>query len=68
MISAGDAEGEDHMWERLEQREIARRELVPGPGERPRPDLPPGSDLIPKIKHIVVLMMETTRTTTTWAR
>ena len=46
------------MWERLEQREIARRELVPGPGERPRPDLPPGSDLIPKIKHIVVLMME----------
>jgi phospholipase C len=46
------------MWERLEQREIARRDLVPGPGERPRPDLPPGSDLIPKIKHIVVLMME----------
>ena len=46
------------MWERLEQREIARRELVPGPGERPRPDLPAGSDLIPKIKHIVVLMME----------
>ena len=46
------------MWERLEQREIARRELVPGPGERPRPDLPAASDLIPKIKHIVVLMME----------
>ena len=46
------------MWERLEQREIARRGLVPGPGERPRPDLPPGSDLIPEIKHIVVLMME----------
>ena len=46
------------MWEQLEKREIARRALVPGPGERPRPDLPAGSDLIPKIKHIVVLMME----------
>ena len=46
------------MWERLEQREIASRGLVPGPGERPRPDLPAGSDLIPQIKHIVVLMME----------
>jgi phospholipase C len=46
------------MWERLEQREIASHSLVPGPGDRPRPDLPPGSDLIPKIKHIVVLMME----------
>src|SRR5215471_18039126 len=58
MISPGRREGEGHMWERLEQREIARRDLVAGPGERPRPDLPPGSDLIPKIKHIVVLMME----------
>jgi phospholipase C len=46
------------MWERLEKREIARHDLRPGPGERPRPDLPAGSDLIPKIKHIVVLMME----------
>ena len=46
------------MLERLEKREIARRGLVPGPGERPRPDLPAGSDLIPKIGHIVVLMME----------
>jgi len=25
---------------------------------RPRPDLPPGEDLLPQIKHIVVLMME----------
>ena len=25
---------------------------------RPRPDLPPGTDLLPQIKHIVVLMME----------
>ena len=30
----------------------------PGRGERPRPDLPAGADLIPQIKHIVVLMME----------
>src|SRR5579875_222345 len=46
------------MWERLEQREIARRGLRAGPAERPRPDLAAGSDLLPKIKHIVVLMME----------
>jgi phospholipase C len=46
------------MWERLEKREIARHDLRPGPGDRSRPDLPAGSDLIPKIKHIVVLMME----------
>jgi len=46
------------MWERLERREIKRRNLVPGPGDRPRPDLPEGTDLIPKIEHIVVLMQE----------
>jgi len=46
------------MWERLELREIQRRDLVAGPGERPRPDLPAGTDLIPQIKHIVILMME----------
>jgi phospholipase C len=46
------------MWERLEQRRIARRRLRPGPAERPRPDLPTGSDLIPQIKHIVILMMQ----------
>lgn len=46
------------MWERLEQREIERHGLRPGPGQRPRPELPPGADLIPKIRHIVVLMME----------
>jgi len=46
------------MWERLERRGIERRGLVHGPGERPRPDLPAGSDLLPQIKHIVVLMME----------
>ena len=46
------------MWERLEKREIARRGLQPGPGERPRADLAHGTDLVPQIKHIVVLMME----------
>jgi phospholipase C len=46
------------MWERAEKRGIERRGLVRGPGDRPRPDLPPGTDLLPEIKHIVVLMME----------
>ena len=46
------------MWERVEKRGIERRGLVQGPGDRPRPDLPPGTDLLPAIKHIVVLMME----------
>ena len=46
------------MWERVEKRGIERRGLVQGPGERPRPDLPAGTDLLPAIKHIVVLMME----------
>jgi phospholipase C len=48
------------MWERLERREINR--LRPSPagtaGDRPRPDLPAGTDLLPQIQHIVVLMME----------
>ena len=58
------------MWERLEKREIRRRRArsariaarrgiaVPGAGDRPRPDLPEGTDLLPRIRHIVVLMME----------
>jgi phospholipase C len=46
------------MWDRLEQREISGHALQPGPAERPRPDQPAGADLIPQIKHIVVLMME----------
>jgi phospholipase C len=46
------------MWEQLEQRQITRRKLQPGPATRPRPDLDAKSDLIPQIKHIVVLMME----------
>ena len=46
------------MWDRLEQREISGHALQPGPAERPRPDQPACADLIPQIKHIVVLMME----------
>jgi len=46
------------MWERVEKRGIERRGLVAGPGDRPRPDLPAGTDLLPAIKQIVVLMME----------
>ncbi len=36
-------------------------EVVPGlrePGSLPHPDLPSGTDTIPQVKHIVVLMME----------
>ena len=39
-------------------RGIERRGLAHGPADRPRADLPAGADLIPAIKHIVVLMME----------
>src|SRR5262252_7513676 len=28
------------------------------PGSRPRPDLPEGTDTLPQIEHIIVLMME----------
>jgi phospholipase C len=51
-------------WAALEQREIGRRAQRAGPGtaaepgSRPRPDLKAGTDLLPQIKHIVVLMME----------
>jgi phospholipase C len=47
--------------ERLERLELKRRSrgtvsLVPG--QRPEPSLPAGTDRLPQIKHIVVLMME----------
>jgi phospholipase C len=45
------------VWDRIEAREIKRRAPRPA-GERPRPDLPPGTDLLPLIRHIVVLMQE----------
>jgi phospholipase C len=48
------------MWERLERREIDRLRppRAAAAGDRPRPDLPAGTDLLPQIRHIVVLMME----------
>ena len=49
------------MWNRLEQREVrraSRRIGDAGPGQLPAPGLPAGTDLLPQIKHIVVLMME----------
>ncbi len=49
------------MWQRLERQEMKRRaRRMPGlrPGERPVASLPAGADLLPQIKHIVVLMME----------
>jgi phospholipase C len=49
------------VWERLEQRELRRRGRSAArmaPGQRPEPSLPAGTDLLPPIKHIVVLMME----------
>ena len=47
--------------ERLEQRELRRRGRARAggrPGQRPDPSRPAGTDLLPQIKHIVVLMME----------
>jgi hypothetical protein len=56
------------MWERLEGREIRRRRarsartaarrgiIAPEAGDRPRPDLPEGTDLLPEIRHIVIFM------------
>jgi phospholipase C len=36
----------------------SRKMALPQPGDRPDPSRPAGTDLIPQIKHIVVLMME----------
>ena len=49
------------MWDLLERREIkrlARYRSAMEQGPRPRPSLSAGTDLLPQIKHIVVLMME----------
>jgi phospholipase C len=48
------------MWHHVERHELKRlsrrRDTEPGP--RPQPGRPPGTDLLPEIAHIVVLMME----------
>ena len=49
------------MWERLEQVAVKRRARRVGgqaTGPLPQPSLPAGTDLLPQIRHIVVLMME----------
>src|ERR1700753_2526836 len=49
------------MWEQLERAELryrGRRGRGQAAGPRPEPSRPAGTDLLPEIKHIVVLMME----------
>jgi phospholipase C len=49
------------VWELLERYEVkrlARRRAAAKPGPLPRPGLAAGTDLLPQIRHIVVLMME----------
>src|SRR5215468_5640172 len=49
------------VWERLERYEmkyLARRGGTTEPGQPPFPSQPVGTDLLPQIEHIVVLMME----------
>src|SRR5260370_38288245 len=49
------------VWELLERREIKRRARLRAAQEQgplPRPGRPAGLDLLPQIKHVVVLMME----------
>ena len=49
------------MWNQLEQRElkrVSRRISGYSDGQLPAPGQPAGTDLLPQIKHIVVLMME----------
>jgi phospholipase C len=47
-----------HHVERHELRRLSRRSGNADSGPRPRPDLAPGTDLLPQIEHIVILMME----------
>jgi phospholipase C len=47
--------------ERIERQKLRRRERrarLARPGDRPDPSLPVGTDLLPQVKHIVVVMME----------
>jgi phospholipase C len=50
--------GVPEQLERWELRYRDRTRSAPLPGERPQRSLPAGTDLLPQIKHIVVLMME----------
>jgi phospholipase C len=49
------------LWEGVERQTLnlrSRRMVLSQPGQRPDPSRPAGTDLLPQIKHIVVLMME----------
>jgi phospholipase C len=49
------------MWDRLERLEVkimTRRSGTQRAAALPQPSAPPGTDLLPQVKHIVVLMME----------
>jgi phospholipase C len=47
------------MWDAADRQRVGRRSRRQiQPGQRPDPSRPPGTDLMPEIKHIVVLMME----------
>jgi phospholipase C len=49
------------VWEGVEREQLRRRRHSMDraqPGQRPDPSQPPGTDRLPQIKHIVVLMME----------
>src|SRR3984885_939339 len=48
-------------WERIERRKLRQRERwtrPARPGDRPDPSRPVGTDMLPQIKHIIVLMMD----------
>ena len=45
-----------HLLERREVRRLTRRRAGSPPRPLPRPDRPAGTDLLPQIRHIVVLM------------
>jgi phospholipase C len=47
-----------HLFERREMKRLARGRSAARYGSLPRPDVPAGTDLLPQIRHIVVLMME----------
>jgi phospholipase C len=62
-VDIGDIQlkGGRSVWHFLEQREVrrfARARAAGPPRPLPRPGLPAGTDLLPLIRHIVVLMME----------
>ena len=60
-VSVADVKPGADVWHFLEHREmkrLSRGRAAARPGPRPRPAVPAGTDLLPQIRHIVVLMME----------